>query len=122
MVFLFFGNNSSKRQVMDPHGFFGKLFDFSFKEFVTLQIVRYLYVLAILLSGVSALGMMVSGFSSMQYSFFGGLVRIVASPVSFILMVLFARVVLEALVATFRIAENTTRMVEKSSLECERES
>ncbi|RDD30775.1 hypothetical protein CR161_08695 [Prosthecochloris sp. ZM] len=107
---------------MDAHGFFGKLFDFSFKEFVTLQIVRYLYVLAIILSAISALSMIVSGFSTMQYSFLGGLVKIVGSPVSFVLMVLFARVVLEALVATFRIAENTTLMVEKNSREQERGS
>ena len=97
---------------MDAGSFFGKLLDFSFKEFVSLQIVKYLYIIAIVLAGISALGMVITGFSNMQYSFLEGLVRVLLSPVFFILMVLFARLVLEALVATFRIAENTTKILE----------
>ena len=97
---------------MDAGSFFGKLFDFSFKEFVSLQIVKYLYIIAIVLAGISALGMVITGFSNMQYLFLEGLVRVLLSPVFFILMVLFARLVLEALVATFRIAENTTKILE----------
>jgi hypothetical protein len=31
---------------MNSGSFFGKLFDFSFKEFVTLQIIKYLYILS----------------------------------------------------------------------------
>ena len=97
---------------MDAGRFFGKLFDFSFKEFVSLQIVKYLYIIGIVIAGISALGMVGVGFSEMQYSFMGGLAKVIFSPVFFILMVLFARLVLEALVATFRIAENTTRILE----------
>lgn len=93
---------------MDPHSFMSKLFDFSFKEFISLQIVRYLYILGIVISGISALGMVVAGFSSMQYAFLPGLGKVLFSPLFFLVSVIFIRLVLEALVATFRIAENTT--------------
>ena len=98
---------------MEKVGFFSKLFDFSFKEFISLQIVKYLYIIGIVFSAVGALGMIANGFSDMQYSFFAGLAKVLFSPVVFILMVLLVRLVLEALVATFRIAENTTRLVEE---------
>ncbi len=98
---------------MEKVGFFSKLFDFSFKEFISLQIVKYLYIIGIVFSAVATLGMIANGFSDMQYSFFAGLAKVLFSPVVFVLMVLLARLVLEALVATFRIAENTTRLVEE---------
>lgn len=97
---------------MDSGSFFGKLFDFSFKEFISLQIVKYLYIIGIVFAGLSALGMIGVGFSDMRYSFLGGLVKVLLSPVFFVLMVLVVRLVLEALVATFRIAENTTKLIE----------
>ncbi|ASQ90010.1 hypothetical protein CHL67_02890 [Prosthecochloris sp. GSB1] len=97
---------------MDNGKFFGKLFDFSFKEFISLQIVKYLYIIGIVFAGLSALGMIGVGVSDMQYSFLGGLVKVLFSPVFFVLMVLVVRLVLEALVATFRIAENTTKLIE----------
>ncbi|MCW8795794.1 MAG: DUF4282 domain-containing protein [Chlorobium sp.] len=102
---------------MDAGSFFGKLFDFSFKEFIALQIVKYLYIIGIVIAGVSALGMIGSGFSTMQYSFLGGLFQVLLSPVAFLFMVVLTRLVLEALIATFRIAENTTKLVENRETE-----
>jgi len=98
---------------MDSHSFFGKLFDFSFKEFITLQIIKYLYVAGIIFAGISAGGMLIGGFAAFQYDAGRGILTILLSPVVFILLTLSARLVLEALVATFRIAENTTKLVEQ---------
>jgi hypothetical protein len=98
---------------MDTGSFFGKLFDFSFKEFITLQIIKYLYVIGIVFSAITALGMLIGGFAAFRYDAGKAFVSILISPVIFILLTLLSRLVLEALVATFRIAENTTKLVEK---------
>src|SRR5690606_29135831 len=39
-----------------PSGFFGRLFDFSFEEFITLSIIKILYVLFVIAAGLAALG------------------------------------------------------------------
>lgn len=97
---------------MDAKGFFARLFDFSFKEFITLQIVKYLYIIGLVFAGISALGIAGTGVSDLRYDFMGGFVKILLSPVAFVLLSILIRLVLEALVATFRIAENTTKIVE----------
>jgi hypothetical protein len=56
--------------------------------------------------------MAAGGFTAIQYDFGRGIVGIAMAPVVFVLLILVSRLVLEALVATFRIAENTTRLVE----------
>lgn len=43
---------------MDNKGFFGGLFDLSFKEFVTIRVIKVLFVLAIIISGVVAVGVL----------------------------------------------------------------
>jgi hypothetical protein len=97
---------------MDKGSFFSKLFDFSFKEFITLKIIKYLYIIGIAFAGFTALGMIGSGIAVIREDFLRGILSILLSPVFFILLTLAARLVLEALVATFRIAENTTKLVE----------
>jgi uncharacterized membrane protein len=97
---------------MDTGTFFGKLFDFSFKEFITLQIIKYLYIIGVVAAAISALGVAGGGFAAIQYDFGKGILGILMSPVVFILLTLLSRLVLEAIVATFRIAENTTKLVE----------
>jgi hypothetical protein len=93
--------------------FLAKLFDFSFKEFITLQIIKYFFIIGIVFSALSALAILASGLSTMNYDFEKGAIGILISPIVFILLVLFIRLSLEALVATFRIAENTTKLVEQ---------
>jgi len=98
---------------MDKNSFFGKLFDLSFKEFITLQIVKYLYVLGIIFSAFLAIVMLIGGFMQLRSDFGKAVFSILFSPVLFFLMTLLVRLALEALVATFRIAENTTKLVEQ---------
>ena len=45
-------------------GFFGKLFDFSFKEFITPTIIAILYGIMIVICAISAIAAIVAGFSS----------------------------------------------------------
>ncbi|WP_223267074.1 DUF4282 domain-containing protein [Chlorobium phaeovibrioides] len=106
-------NSEHKELTMQNGSLFGKLFDFSFKEFITLQIVKYLYILSMVFAAITALGTLGAGFTSMQFNFWSGLGGILMAPIVFFLLVLLARLLLEALVATFRIAENTSILVEK---------
>jgi len=91
-------------------GFLGGLFDLSFTEFVTIRIIKVLYVIAIILSGVAALAFFVASATRGAVAAVGGLV---ISPILFLLWVLASRVWLELVVVAFRIAENTNILVEQ---------
>lgn len=95
---------------MEGKGFFGGLFDLSFTEFVTTRVIKVLYVLAILLSAIGALGLLIGGIARGGGTAF---VAIILSPVAFLLYVLMARIWLEVIIVLFRIAENTNRLVEQ---------
>lgn len=101
---------------MEARSALAKLFDFSFREFLTLHIVRYLYMLNVGIAALVALGTALGGVAMMGSSFFQGLLTVLVAPVVFLLMTLLARIFLEAVVATFRIAENTTRMADRGEL------
>jgi hypothetical protein len=82
--------------------FFETLFDFSFSKFVTETVVRILYIVAILLAGVGALGIIISGFANGIGS---GVFALIFAPILFIFWVLLARVGMEIFVVIFRIAD-----------------
>lgn len=86
-----------------PTSFFGALFDFSFREFVTPQIVSVIYVVLTILSGVYALAAFIAFLTGP-----GFLIAIIVAPIIFIVSVLLNRVGLEIAVALFRIAQNTS--------------
>ena len=104
----------NKELTMQNGSLFGKLIDFSFKAFITPQIVKYLYILGMVFAAITAQVPLGAGFASMQYSFWSGLGGVLMAPIVFFLLVLLTRLLLEALVATFRIAENTSILVERN--------
>lgn len=85
-------------------GFFGKLFDFSFEQFITLSIIKVIYILLIVLSGLGALGLLISLAAQGGAAIVLGLIL---APIVFIVYVILARVWLEFLIVVFRIADNT---------------
>lgn len=95
---------------MENTGFFGGLFDLSFTEFVTTRVIKALYILAIVISGIVALGLFIGGIAKG-----GGMafLAIILSPIAFFLYILMARIWLEVIIVLFRIAENTGRLVEQ---------
>lgn len=90
--------------------FIGSLFDLSFSEFVTTQIIKIVYVLLIVASAFGALVILIGGIGS--GNFLKGVGSIVLAVVLFALYVLVARIWMELLIVVFRIAENTGRLVE----------
>lgn len=94
-------------------GFLGSLFDFSFRQFVTPRIITFLFILAIIGSAIGALMIFFGGLRIINYAPIRGIVMLILSPLAFFLYVLFARLWLELVIVVFRIAENTSRLVER---------
>ena len=86
------------------------LTDLSFKHFVTPRLIRLIYFVSLVAAVLAALAWMVSGFST---SIMYGCVTFVTGPLAFFLYMLTARVVLEFMLAVFRIAENTEKLRDK---------
>ncbi len=96
---------------MGDKGIFGSLFDISFTDFVTIRIIKVLFVLAIIGSGIGALVLLIGGITSGVAQAF---VYIILAPIIFFLYVLLARIWLEVIIVLFRIAENTGKLVEQA--------
>jgi len=96
---------------MGNKGFFGSLFDLSFTEFVTTRIIKVLFVLAIIGSGIGALVVLIGGIAGGGAEAF---IAIILAPIVFFLYVVLARIWLEVIIALFRIAENTGKLVEQT--------
>ncbi len=94
----------------DSKGFFAALFDMSFDEFVTTRIIKLLFVLACVGALIMAFTMFVAGIASGDAA--GFLISLIFAPVAFVVWVILARVWLELIIVAFRIAENTSRLVE----------
>lgn len=90
---------------------FSAIFDFSFTEFISIDLIRVLYVFAFVVAGLAMVGTIFAGFSN---SFMWGIGSIIMAPVVFFLIVFMARIMLEMLVVLFRIAENTKEAAENT--------
>ena len=95
-------------------GFVSALFDLRFEEFVTTRIIRVVYVLAIigaaayaLLAFVAGIGLLMSGSSGAGLRVLGFLVAFGGAPLVFLAGVAIARVLLEVVMAVFKIEEHT---------------
>ena len=101
-------NNSSEKPP------FSAIFDFSFTEFISIDLIRVLYVFAFFLAGLAMIGTILAGFSS---SILLGLGSILMAPVVFFMIIFIARISLEMLVVLFRIAENTGKTADNTKSE-----
>lgn len=93
-------------------GFVGSLFDFSFNSLVTPKIVKVLYILITVWTGLLGLSILVFGFKIGGLA--GGLFTLIVIEPIFILLTLgIYRVVLEAFIVVFRIYEETKKIRER---------
>jgi hypothetical protein len=86
--------------------FFTVLLDFSFSEFITPRIIGILYAIGILLSGITALGLIIRGFSQGLIS---GVLSLLFVPIGLLFYIILIRVGLEGFIVAFRTANNTGR-------------
>jgi hypothetical protein len=96
----------------DSRGFLSALFDFSFSSFVTTRIIKVLYVLIMVLVSLVALFYTIIAFR--LSTGFGLLVLIIGDPLYIIIVMAFWRLLLEAFVVVFRIAEDVRAIRERT--------
>ena len=96
--------------MQEKKGFLGALFDFSFSEFITIKLIKTLYILGIIFSTIMAIIFIVSGFN---ISTGVGIIFLILSPIFFLLYVIVIRIWLEIIIVIFKIAENTKQLAEK---------
>jgi hypothetical protein len=95
-----------------PRGFLASLFDFSFTALITSKVIKFLYGLSILGAGLGGLGFIIGGFS---HSVALGLVMLfIVAPLYFLLVVMYARVLLEIITVIFQIAEHVAEIAAQS--------
>lgn len=88
-------------------GFFARLFDMSFSDFITVRLIKVLYILGIIAAGIGGLMFIISGFMAGVGM---GILFLILSPVLVLFYILMVRVWLELILVVFRIAENTTQL------------
>ncbi len=89
-------------------GFLWTLFDFSFSRTVGPKIVKLLYSLSILFSALLAFFFIIVGFNAS--SFLGILALFIVAPLTFILAVIFSRVLLKTILLILRMADRMENM------------
>ena len=109
-------------------GFFGSLFDLSFKHFVTGRVVSFLYVVSLIFVVLNAT--VSAGYASLLLGAFlsavadsqaigwvsGILLFLVLAPLFLLVSIVYVRVLLEIVIVLFRIAENTAEMADRSKV------
>lgn len=99
-------------------GFFGALFDFSFREFVTTRIIKIVYILWLVMIAFGFLGGLVSAISVMGQDDLGflGFLMLVGTFVGTAISVLLSRIVLELLIVVFRISEDLSTLRQRGGI------
>jgi hypothetical protein len=90
---------------------FSAIFDFSFSEFISIDLIRVLYVFAFIVAGLTMVGTIFAGFS---YSFWWGLGSLIMAPIVFFVIIFAARISLETMIVLFKIAEHTKATAENT--------
>ncbi len=85
------------------NGFFSSLFDMSFSRLVTTRAVKPLYILLIVLVSVGLVASIVS--SIIAGSIVGVLISVIGGTIAALLTIIYGRIVLEVLLAIFRLLE-----------------
>ena len=99
---------------MEDKGFFGTLFDLSFSEFITIKVIKVIYILLLVLIGIGYLIGIITGFVR---GFGAGLLAMILGALVAFLYILGARIGMETIIVLFRIAENTQEITERGRIE-----
>lgn len=94
---------------MEPKGFLASLFDTSFANLVTPRVIRIIYIISMVVIGLAALFWIAAAFS--RSAAFGLLVLVIIAPIVSLLYLIYTRVLLEVIIALFRIMESNVELV-----------
>jgi Domain of unknown function (DUF4282) len=105
---------SATRQAAGERNFFAALFDFTFTSFITTKIIKVLYVLVMIMIGLSALLFTFDAFK--LNATFGLLTLVIGDPLFIIVVLALWRLYLEFYIVVFRIAEDIRALRERSAI------
>jgi hypothetical protein len=91
-------------------GFLASLFDLSFSNLITTKVIKVIYLLSMILIGLFALAVVVAAFADSVGA--GLFVLLIVAPFISLLYLIYTRVVLEVIIALFRIMETNVELVE----------
>lgn len=94
---------------MPEQGFLASLFDMSFSSLVTTRVIKVLYVLSMVVIGLTALFFVAAAFTNSVAA--GLLVLVIVAPLMSLLYLVYVRVLLEIVIAIFRIMETNVELV-----------
>jgi hypothetical protein len=97
-------------------GFFGSLFDFSFDNFIATKLVKFLYVLSLILFSVAAIGYLIAGLVALGNGSTVGLLFIVLAPLIWLVGLILTRLYLELVIVMFKISEDIKDIRDSSSI------
>jgi uncharacterized protein DUF4282 len=98
------GPQQQRQESSSAQGFMTALFDFGFNTFVTPKVVKLIYVLIMILTGLGALGFAVTAFRISPV--FGIIALFILCPLFFLVELALWRIVLELFIVIFRIADD----------------
>lgn len=93
----------------EDRGFFEALFDLSFDSFITLRLVRLIYVLGIIGSAILALWILAGAF---EVGAGAVVLALLIAPLVFLVGITVTRLYLELAIVVFRIEEHTAEAAE----------
>jgi Domain of unknown function (DUF4282) len=110
------GTAGSRTQlpIAESKGFVSALFDFSFSSLVTPKVIKGLYLLIVIVVGLSALAFAISMLAASLL--FGLLVLVVGVPLYCLVTIALYRVLLEFFMVIFRMAEDIRALRERGDL------
>jgi hypothetical protein len=94
---------------MPEQNFLASLFDVEFKSLITTKVIKVLYILSMIGIGLVALAFVVAAFNNNAAA--GLLVLVIVAPLMSLLYLIYVRVLLEIVIAVFRIMETNTELV-----------
>ncbi len=94
----------ARQDFSSPKGFVASLFDFGFNSFVTPKVVKVVYVLVMILTGLGAVVFLLFAFR--VSAAFGIISLVILCPLYFFINVALWRIALELFVVIFRIADD----------------
>ena len=97
---------------MKKKSWLGIIFDFSFAEFITTKVIKFLLGVAIVVSVIITISGIVTAFTT---SVVLGILILILSPVIFLILMLISRIYLELIIVIFKIAECLASIKEKLS-------
>ena len=94
---------------MPQQGFLASLFDVSFSSLITTRVIKVLYILSMAVIGLGALFFVLAAFRSSAAA--GAVVLVIVAPLVSLLYLIYVRVLLEIVIAVFRIMESNAELV-----------